>query len=967
MVIIMLTIFNLLNSSFEKFNSERFKSSVSQANKIIDYALPIIGFSLCGFFIDRLFNFQGVSAQIISPQTSNISSDISSIFYQVHPLIPLQDPFIDVKTITPSFISFSTSSLPALSLESFLASPIYAVNKKIFYHAVGDALRMSQFEGGNPLLMSEYFLAVLEAKLDSLKLCNLAEKDAFCLQHAGTHYKELKKKLTLAKEIYVHFYSDNPLEFSAYLKDKFSTLQANESLFFSGGWRGHGVIYELIKQTDSKLTFRVYNTGEGSEIHPHALIGLKTLYLPFIERKNIDMDHFCGIENISLLQALIKEQFMPASFFSIQNPPLNAADFHRVLATMEGDVSERVYDEKEMRSTQQSGTCSYMSLLAAFTQNLKDQNQAERFAFEAELKALHDYDRLENKNYVSDSQAFDLAQKGKTLFAIRVEKWKIKGIISKEELPIILKVLHRVEANLNTANKIKHQQAIQNFPKYSLVPKPDASLHFKELGYQSCIVKEENINLEAFKGSKVTFPAIQKWQVNPKNLVADLQKIQSQIELIKADQLFTVAQEIIKQVALKLPFHDSNFWKNMDKSQAKELIETYANFGEDLTNLIIKESRKYNYPVAGYLKPSDYLALLKFLWGADQTIRECKEELGFSIPSIYQERMNDLFYNNLKNFPLAEAEWHQEFNRLHAYWKEQKKEKKLIQFQNPQDDFFYSNNRNEWPTSTQLKDYTYGIQELNWAIEYLKNHPELLPKQLEENSQIQSHDFLLRILNTIRPIKIGSQNIILPEQSVLPNEFYLLRRLAFLTGRIIKIVKHPHFWPEDALNSVLQGSPIIEINNREDDTFKWIRGIIDSSTVKETNLVAGTFEESLGSFSNIDPLYEDILKHHRISPNIVAYLTPTQFERNIKGLFSEVPLQIDQTLGFFVTHIGELNKQVAQNVFEYSMFDAGLLLKEMTAPIDSQLLVDKLSNFCTKGFKLFLKQDLSTAHFFLNR
>ena len=41
----------------------------------------------------------------------------------------------------------------------------------------------------------------------------------------------------------------------------------NQRCLLTGGWVGHAVVYEIERQSNGKYTFRVYNTGEGMQLH----------------------------------------------------------------------------------------------------------------------------------------------------------------------------------------------------------------------------------------------------------------------------------------------------------------------------------------------------------------------------------------------------------------------------------------------------------------------------------------------------------------------------------------------------------------------------------------------------------------------------------------------------------------------------------------------------------------------------
>jgi hypothetical protein len=985
-----------MNSSKISLFDEKPDKEESLLRKIGKVVLPILGLSFLGFVIGSKCEFSATSIECTS--TDVVINVFNKIDFLSQMIPSLQKEIKHtIKPIEmPSSIEIPSSIIAAPSIEAFLDSASFPVSERLLLHAVGDVFGDRALEGWTFDQINTYFLDVLRAKLDSMKLCDTAMQDEFCLQYAGIHYSELEKKLKLASEIDEHFRISSASEFSTYLHGKISALQPGESLFFPGGWYKHAIIHELVKQIDGKVTFRTYNTEEeDSEMQARALIGLETVYLPFIERNNIEINHFCSPEILASLQELVNDKG--------GEDKLGSYDFtHRVLEVIGGDISDKIYTAEEMRTSQQSGTCTYQSLLAAFTQNLKDQKQSERFTFEAELKALNDYDKLNHYSYSENMQMHNLMEKGKAAFAVRVGRWKDKGVIFNEELPVILKVLHRIDVNLEAANQIRTQQIIQSYPSLSLIPKLDAKLHPSlSVFSRDDLISKNQKNFNDFKGSTIVFSNVQNWQVDPKNLIADMSKFQSEINLAISNNQFSNAQEMIRQVVLKLPFHDPNFWNRFDKKSANKMVSIYSNLADNLTDLILKYAAE-NKIEKGFLKPSDYLTMLKLLWGADQTIRECKNELRFD--SIYQNAMDVFFDNQAVVFPITEVEWQVEFNRIRTYWQQEKEKKK-------RDDFFGFDRKNVVISIQHI-----GVMpELKWAIQWLQKNPVVLSK-LEKNiasrwtnlkeklkknwSELLSPErykersddldegfenigFLKKALVTIGNLphpKLHDADI--PMQRVLPDEFYALRRLSLQSltmvaglmhsyegDHIVPVINdysHIHLFP----NEIYWGN-VGHDNQLSYPPHEW--NFVDSLSMPahDTGIFSYLFSDQQTKISEYSFANHKVTAstRRRILPNQIileAISNHKQLDVGVLSLSSTAPLQIVETLGFFYSHLSKMNKQDYQDTFEFLMLDAGLLLSEMTNSNDSQVLANRLAEFCIHGFHLFLKSsDSSSAYFFL--
>ena len=78
---------------------------------------------------------------------------------------------------------------------------------------------------------------------------------------SALYLQDIVRDLTTAIELTEDYYNSslNAAQFALKIRDKLEFLKPNQYLFFIGGWHGHAVTLQILKQSDQNFTFRAYN------------------------------------------------------------------------------------------------------------------------------------------------------------------------------------------------------------------------------------------------------------------------------------------------------------------------------------------------------------------------------------------------------------------------------------------------------------------------------------------------------------------------------------------------------------------------------------------------------------------------------------------------------------------------------------------------------------------------------------
>ena len=254
------------------------------------------------------------------------------------------------------------------NLNSFLDGKQTQVDPRLLTHLVGDLFaRESGLEGADPKDILSYLQELTELRLQAEAIPSLSR---------------WRDKLKNAQILLTAFRQSDEA-FKQELLSQYEQLKEGESLFWPGGWHGHAVSYYLIKESKTRLTFRVYNIGEGAENHLTVVCGSKELIKPYRQISNIPVQEFLHPVFLTLLRDL--------KFTEDAEMPVKSDDLYlAVFSLVQGENADDHLAE-ELTVPQSSGLCAYLSIMAALPYELNDPALAAQIRFEMEFKALWDF------------------------------------------------------------------------------------------------------------------------------------------------------------------------------------------------------------------------------------------------------------------------------------------------------------------------------------------------------------------------------------------------------------------------------------------------------------------------------------------------------------------------------------------------------------------------------------------------
>ena len=878
--------------------------------------------------------------------------------------------------ISPTKPSIEVPPLPQPKemhpLNLLLDAPPIQIDKKTLLHMALDiSSKGSGLEGNSAMHMLEYSLRLVRSKIAALKghgICDDPTKELLCREffalaeapsreEALKLFARLEPKILEAIQITKIFDSSTDTAFFQLMQDKFKGLASDDSFFFSGGWKGHGLVYEIKKQPDQNLTLRIFNTGEGSEDYARTLVGTEVLALPFEEIVNIPPKNLLNPVILTALKQLQKDrsQTDPLGRWQLKN---------QIMPELKGQLSEAVHLPEEYKPRQQGGTCSLMPLLRVYSDHLGKQAHAQRFDFEGPLKALCDFDRLYQHTYEQDWQACNLLKKSIAAFNTLVTgKWS--SLLTPEEKAIALQRTQAIKKRVLQAESSRDAK-LSTTVTLDLEPNSESHYFPKQLTWASTPAGLNSGRSPPYYYKPVS---VERITPSPFTILSEAKDLletfhwYSRIKGLDREQALKIAvgnflnvNEGIKQFAKNIPLHENDFWERLPPKEAEELVTVLAQFAEEFVfNLI--DIGTQDFERKAQLKSSDYLALYKLTCAADRAARR-SGILGKNFPSIYQKTWEMFFDNEAFYFTVIEPEWAMQMPALRKDWEQQKKSA-----ENSPLIFDYSSSRaNQMETwygiPSSLKEYreksdSVRSPELDWVTSWLQ--------QPDNYAKIPSSpEFKKKELHIQAMLLLENSAI---KQSVLPQPFARLGEMVFLldyvlTGALSERTK--------AINILGQKEGwSLYSHHSWDDIYTFHRGF-DTPVPEEErpsyNVRYLHLQKSSQEFlkdRTLSQLYLDEFGlKQRVSANQLSIQSPgdrqmaaglnLQQFRKLLGLTSERALQVQETVGYFRAHPFLLSQQSYQDLFTLFLFDAGLLSEEFT---HAGTFAEALAQFLQEGYE----------------
>ena len=276
-----------------------------------------------------------------------------------------------------------------------------------------------------------------------------------------------------------------------HLKNHLDAVSSGESLLLPFGWSGdspHAMIMEVIKQDDSTVTLRVFNTGAGYRFHPfseqtpvtHSGHQLPHPYRPWIERRDIPV---ANLLNPVWCQAWTEVMGLAARSDSVSPTPWNEEDvYRRIIDPLGGVVTTPDVAESLLWTQQLSGTCVWASAMAVVRTHLTEKALAAdatssgcitdpflRFSFEIKLASLTHYFREQYPSETLDPKTLSLLYKSTEFAARDVGDALIANAITEKEASAALAILRSMQRTIE-AGRAKYSSTVADASRVGPLP-----------------------------------------------------------------------------------------------------------------------------------------------------------------------------------------------------------------------------------------------------------------------------------------------------------------------------------------------------------------------------------------------------------------------------------------------------------------------------------------------------------------
>lgn len=237
------------------------------------------------------------------------------------------------------------------------------------------ALEGEKLEGLDSDRAFSYLIEVHRAYLTGL--WKLGESEATKAERAKVERSldKFQQGLNLTRELH----GDRKI-FHRSLSKQVLNLKPGENLFFGGGWRGvnepgHAIVYEIERQSDQRLTLRLFNLGAGSEFHSQQFIGLEGKVLPYTEFIDVVPEDLLRQTTVDFLVSL--RQNVPEI-----EPEWRPEDiYHVLLPVLGGGIPTNTRPLESLRSPQYVGNCAIASSVAMMDKMMETSPLASRMRF----------------------------------------------------------------------------------------------------------------------------------------------------------------------------------------------------------------------------------------------------------------------------------------------------------------------------------------------------------------------------------------------------------------------------------------------------------------------------------------------------------------------------------------------------------------------------------------------------------
>lgn len=230
------------------------------------------------------------------------------------------------------------------------------------------------------------------------------------------------------------------------------SIQNGERCLLPGGWKGipsgHALCYEVIPDPidKSKVTFRIYNLGEGIQNHKKGSVGNKKKFQPYTDWKGIDINKLCHDDFFRALGEIKENTHNKEG----NQTKYSQADIYEGLRSI---LNPEEIDDKNppslLMTAQSAGICTMKSFLAFLRTRLEEESKEgclEYKVLKCDMKVKSLYDVVTKPNAKTDASVSKLRLVEKSLQKVvkRIddlfEKKLIDSAYIQKQLPSLKKV-----------------------------------------------------------------------------------------------------------------------------------------------------------------------------------------------------------------------------------------------------------------------------------------------------------------------------------------------------------------------------------------------------------------------------------------------------------------------------------------------------------------------------------------------
>lgn len=845
------------------------------------------------------------------------------------------------------------------------------VSDRLFAHIFADHIVSgSSLEGSDSGTMLDFRLEVLDAVVKAFGtdvVCQNGELDSICqtwlradpsgkdLAADISAFERLRGETRRARELHRLFSSNDVEGLRSRLTKDLAALDKGEELFFPGGWYKHAVDYGFRRDPDGTYSFRVYNLGSGSQYHTLALAGYKTMRLPFAEVTETTIERLVARPFLTSLIDLEHVDFSEQWIYSQQL-------YGNVLDLLQGQPSARRYLLEELREPQHGGTCTYASLSAAFSQQLKDQWRPRRLDFETEFMAFSAYFEQNKERMAQEETPWRLMNFGVEEFSRRVKGYHSNGILNDAEYAHVGALIESVREGY-WAQSCQYQVSQLAQPKG-----PDLALaHFPAAA--AAVAPGWTPPRGQASAVAMNWPQTSLLPATPETFVQDAKTLHTTLSEELKEGFMTRARRDIADYAGRLPLEPSR-WQSMSAGEATEALQEIRRLSEHHLASVGKAERG--------LDGTSVLAQASLLIVAEILLNIADPSAGDSVAPLMSSKVRALLTQDASrlrlNDPVLEVRLQEIRNYLTRYegtesffgfekWPRKKVSKEgefpcIVPDEMPCGEAGEDVPKefvNSWPYMRWIQD---RLQRDDVKEKLLAVSPELAdlsPTQLVLPILTRNPDLDLKhttqsIIN--RAWRESSDLIV----DLLPPTFQVASDIAYLTD---------YFFEGDGKHPLeLPGSSYA----RHEVSIAYRSRRLTRHLGKGDEAYLARSDENLWPFNRRYSFESDIdgrRQFERLSALQILRDNGEQLARELQSLPSVRSLQIQETLAHFVAR--PFNSVDDFKEFSSLMFEPRLLEKEFARnPADAAHLARQLSAFCRSNITSSLNNDsLVTAALYL--